>query len=147
MFELFLVYAWLKIGTITYMIEAFGIILMIAGVVNYVIYNFKYSNANNKAKDSDYCTIDEREEARAFIANSENHFKEYTKWAIPLIVFGVITIGVSKMMPTQKEMSILVATGYTTKVIDSPEVQKMVLVAKGMANDWMDEKLKKQNTK
>jgi hypothetical protein len=53
MFELFLVYAWLKIETITYMIEAFGIILMIAGVVKYAIYNFKYNNANNKAKDSD----------------------------------------------------------------------------------------------
>lgn len=49
-------------------------------------------------------------------------------------------------MPTQKEMSILVATGYTMKVIDSPEVQKMVLVAKGMANDWMDEKLKKNRS-
>lgn len=147
MFELFLVYAWLKIETITYMIEAFGIILMIAGVVKYILYNFTYSNAKNKANDSEYCTIDEREEARSFIANSENHFKEYTKWAILLIVFGVMTVGVSKMMPTQKEMSILVATGYTMKVIDSPEVQKMVLVAKGMANDWMDEKLKKQNTK
>lgn len=54
-----------------------------------------------------------------------------------------LLFAVSSLAPTQKEAAILVATYYTASAIQSPEVQKVIVLAKAMANQSLDEAIEK----
>lgn len=139
MFELFLVYCWLKIEAIHYLVGVSAFIFVLFGMWKYVYYFSTYLSAKMTSSSD---TERDQKAAKEFLENPESYYQKYTKWGSTFIVVGIITIGLSNLMPTQKELSILIATGYTVKAIKSPEVQKMVALAKGMANDWMDAELK-----
>lgn len=60
--------------------------------------------------------------------------------------FGVV-FALSVVIPTQKQAAILVATYYTASVVQSPEVQKVVTLAKSMANNALDDAIAKTQKK
>jgi hypothetical protein len=60
--------------------------------------------------------------------------------------FGIVSI-LSVILPSQKQAAILVATYYTASAVQSPEVQKVVTLAKSMANNALDEAIAKTQKK
>lgn len=122
----FLVYAFLKLEAINDLLYAlcivFGIGLVITGVVMFF-----------RAMDDYYDD--------PVIADRWKPAVKIMSWA-----FGVV-FALSVVMPSQKQAAILVATYYTASVVQSPEVQKVVTLAKSMANNALDEAIAKTQKK
>ena len=60
---------------------------------------------------------------------------------------SAIVFSMNFFLPSQKDAAILVATYYTASVAQSPEVQKVVTLAKTMANNTLDEAISKAQKK
>jgi amino acid transporter len=122
-----LVYAFLKLELLNDLLSSSSIILGVGLVIIGVVVFFR--------------AIDNYYEDEPIITLRWKPTVKIISWT-----FGIVSI-LSVILPSQKQAAILVATYYTASVVQSPEVQKVVTLAKSMANNALDEAIAKTQKK
>ena len=118
--EVFLVYLWLKLGTMIGMLGFVGFFLSFGCWIVYCM-----------GKDSCY----QKEEKQIF---ADKWWKK-TKTAI---ITGFVCLFLANALPDPKEMAILVGTSYAVDFAKSPEGAKIGVLIRKKANDYLDEQIK-----
>ena len=122
-----LVYAFLKLQLLNNILYAACIVLGMGLIVTAISMFFR--------------AIDDCYDDDPVISDRWKPTVKIISWA-----FGIVSI-LAIIIPSQKQAAILVATYYTASVVQSPEVQKVVTLAKSMANYALDEAIAKTQKK
>lgn len=153
MFELFLVYLWLKIFTINNFligISVFGFLLVIAMMS---IFDADREKAEEIVDAIDRKIISDRvgNSKRQWATEFKNNLVENTKIVKTrsnrILSIAVISFLIFLIAPTREQLSILIVSGYAISAIHSPEVEKIIVLARGVSNKWLDEQIGKLKTK
>lgn len=114
--DLFLVYLWLKLDSIgsTLTLLCFGSGFMVAGVGLFKL----------------MCSV----EGELF-ENSQATLSKMLKWSSA--VFG-LAITLSTLLPSSKDVAILVGVHYVNKAIETPEAAKVQTLLRLKANEMLD---------
>lgn len=120
--EVFLVYLWLKVDSLLTLLFVIALLLF---VLTSVFYSFGRMD----------CYQDEKDD---FIAKHWGNAKKAYK-------IGMVLLISSLMIPSSKEIAILVGTSYAVDFAKSPEGAKIGQLIRKKANDFLDEELKEIN--
>lgn len=124
--ELILLYLWLKLDTFGF---ALGVVILVFGVAVLVFLVFTEQlfcqRAYSPTKDETAECADVRKIAR--------------KWGW-VLVFGLLPLFL--LMPSSKQVAILVGASYALDLSKSPEGQKVVTLIRAKANQLLDEQIK-----
>jgi hypothetical protein len=118
--ELFLLYAWMKID---------GVIIFFHGAIGVIVAVWVF-----------WCFLRLIDMGQGDIPKMG-----FYKWILGF--FLTISILISALMPTSKQLAALVAGHYALRVIESPEVAKIVQLARKKANEYLDEELAEKPAK
>lgn len=125
--ELFLIYLWLKLDVFIFVSVALALILLLVFGFYYIIRNDDWLS-NNLNKDESYTLFDKK---HGWLK------KTSLITAIFSIIFAIVT-------PSAKDTAILVGASYAIDLAKSPEGQKISLLIRKKANDFLDEQLKEK---
>lgn len=132
MSEVFLVYLWLKLDTISAVLFAVSAVTIIGTVIwaGPVVYSFQDEHGWETSR-----------EARKL----QKAYRKTHKWLWWSMIFmAIFCFLVGHLLPTPKQAAALVGTHYAVQLAGSPEGQKVMTLIRKKANDYLDEQLKEE---
>lgn len=118
--ELFLLYLWLKL-------DSFGLVLCLFFMVGLLIYGFSWIIRTG-----------------SYYSDKDSQIKIKAKQKLILVgTMGCLVA--SLVLPSSKDVAILVAGSYALDLAKSPEGAKVATLLRGKANELLDAEIKKLN--
>lgn len=119
--ELFLLYIWLKLGSIsTFLIT---ICVLLAGVAIWSAMNI-----------SEY---HEKYIGKGYVKQMTDRRNKFT-------MYSLITLALVGGLPSKTDVAILVGANYALKAAETPEAQKVMTILRAKANEILDAEIKEQ---
>lgn len=140
--ELFLLYIWLKLDTISVVCGLLGLFFAIYGVGH--VLAIGNDKDYNKCSDYKYASDSEKREL------DTKHKSKQTEWyhhAIGGAICTSLLWFTGLALPSQPQAAVLVAGHYALKMSESPEASKVMSVLRKKANEFLDAELAPKVTK
>lgn len=153
MMELFLIYLWLQINTISFLFILAGVLFVVYVLLMFANYGDTYKRVSSLSKDQIKGLINEthlRNQKYFSFDYFEQIIEEASQVSITTfsivkkwVYLSIFCVATGFLMPSKTDIAILVGASIAIDFAKSPEAEKVSILLRGKANELLDAEIKK----